>query len=333
MSVYDVAILGGGLTGCLAAGWISLQKPKWKIALIEPGELGAAFWSGGLKYLRVRPEFTDYLLELGLSFTIRQARGGVWWQGSAVDYPRPGGDSENEAIQKAHYLKTRGTMDGYTSDVMNFGGGGYQYVMDSYKELVRRSVDRANITVYVGKVNSIRDFTHAEFGKFLDVVELAGASTSKIHAPRIVSTIPRPMYIKLLEGVASLPEHNHRWLHSIEVHASAAALGNYDYLYTPGLRNVHRISRTRDFNKFTFEVNSADRGYSGLGRWFEEMDSLMKTNVKAHAVHSIIPGHILPGSDNGWKPPQDHFLIGRYAAWEPRETVDKVFLRLPRVIA
>mgnify|MGYP005832894883 CR=1 FL=1 len=133
----DVAIVGGGMGGCIAAAWLRTNFPDWSIVLLEPGELGAAFKSGGLKYLRWDDELADLIVNRGILVSKVEVMGGVllppswgstWDVGQDVPasliQPFPGALAKDdiEKLQRIHYKATRGTMDGFSEGVMNWGG-------------------------------------------------------------------------------------------------------------------------------------------------------------------------------------------------------------------
>lgn len=311
MSNFDVAILGGGLSGVLAAAWLRCNRPDYRVVLVEPGEPGAAFWAGGLKYLRTSAAFTDFLLETGLDFDVVRVRGGVYDNGQISTYPLSDRDQQ-EAVQRAHYLKTRGTHEGYTSDVMNFGGKtSTRYVLD-YKALVRACLANPKLTVVRAPVTRIGD-------AFVIVDQV------RLDARTIVSTLPLPLYLNMSgTPMESRPTLAHRWLHVFMAQGGTDALEGYDYVYTPTLPHVHRISRSEYPDRFQVEVNSSDRA-SDLMTWITEAAEVIGYLGQEHPTVVKIPGHILPSDMNGWKPPDNHIMLGRYSAWQPRATADQTF--------
>lgn len=321
MSACDIAVLGAGLSGVLAAGWLRVRYPNERVVIIEPGEPGAAFWSGGLKYLRPSQDFTDYLLEIGLPFDIHAVRGGVWMDGKILRYPLDDRYAQ-DLVQREHYVKTRGTIEGYTTDVMNFGGKDQvRYTLD-YRALVSASIRHRNHKIIQAHVKGIKLLSNR-------ASEIITSDGEVVYARNVVSTLPLPLYLTLSDvPMEKRPTLAHRWLFVYHAEGDPEALGDRDYVYTPQLPNVHRVSKTTTAGMYHVEVNRAGRGQSPTDNIHQEVEPLLKNAVPSGsylAPVTILPGHILPSDMAGWHPPSSHILLGRYAAWEPRSTADRTF--------
>lgn len=318
--VADVAILGGGLSGVLAAGYLAHDHDR-TVVMVEPGEPGAAFWTGGLKYLRTSNEFTALLGRLGLCADIRTVHGGALMYPDDVDetifgatkyvlkrYPLAN-PRDTALLQRMHYRKTRGTMEGYTSESMNFGGAvGTAYDLN-YKALVANCL----YSTVVLK-NKVAHISHAP--EYTSIILDSGFA---LRARWVISTIPLPAYLSA-SGVAEAarPILRHRWLHIAHIKCEKPeALRPFNYVYTPTFHRAHRITATAD--GYDIEVNSDSRN------GFEPQDvadaiEWLGVDKAAMMVVNTIPGHILPSDFRGWGPPSTHHLLGRFAAWEARAT-------------
>lgn len=306
---YDYVIIGGGMSGAIAAGWLRAYKAGATVALIEPGPLGTSYAQGGLRYLRSTPAMVALLQELRVKANPVELGGGVLLPGTVprtiVPFP---GDQHGPLldIQRIHYLKTRGTMDGFTPGAMNFGGENQWGLDCSQPALVKRCVgDAAVIEARATRAS----------GKYVWV------GTSIIEARKaVISTIPLPAYAKLLGlGAGESPTCAHRWLcvQRLEVGDDMPPFSSWSYTYTPWLRRVHRISPT---STTEIELEWNEGNSSDVRRDFLDI-GVASEDVSTDDARRI-PGHLLPIEWGSWRPPDGVLLLGRYASWDARATVD-----------
>ena len=63
--------------GCIAAGWLKINKPNLKVVVIEPATLGGAFKNSGLKYLRWDDHLASIVTQCGVAAVKQPVKGGV----------------------------------------------------------------------------------------------------------------------------------------------------------------------------------------------------------------------------------------------------------------
>jgi hypothetical protein len=304
----DVVILGGGPVGVIAAGVLSELRPQWRVVLVEPGPLAASLDAGGLRYLRGSQPLQELVRALGVPFAAVPVRGGVLMPNQTVaNYPDEFEGEQLAEIQRKHYCRTRGTLDGFTADVMNFGGTPVPKLELDRALLVARATARTKVVKF-----AVTDID--EDGQVL----LRNGFT--VRAKRFVlSTIPLPGYAKLAATMRdNQPVCHNRWLVVGRHPTAPESFQRYDYIYTPWLSGTHRLSRDKD------------------GAWWSETSRGNRDAAEAVASFmdqgKVLPGHLLHVDWNGGRLPPRHHLLGRFAAWEPRYTVDQTVQRVQALV-
>ena len=307
---HDTVIIGGGMGGVVAAAHL-LAEGSPSVAIIDPGNLGASF-QGGLRYLRDNPAMRALLDRWGVLHASETVKGGILSpKGRVLPYPEGVGEHLEDA-QRLHYLKTRGTLDGYTGREMNFGGGGARLNCDLHR--------------FIGKVASCPRFTHYRTNAVLVSGPMVSLGNRRwVEGKRIISTIPLPVLARLLQlEPHEAPTCPHRVLHvgSLPLHGGNAALGHFDYTYTPWLKAIHRVHPAPRKGTLEVEWNSA----KGEEEPEEALsDDLGRIGWAGHTLDwRTLPGHLLPVEWGTWRPEAPLYLLGRFAQWDSRMTVDKV---------
>lgn len=307
MSHHDVVVIGGGLGGVTIAAFHLAQGKD--VALIEPGALAGSF-IGGLKYMRDSVGFRRLLSDVKVDYAIRPVMGGIL-RADGMVAPFPGDLSPDQLfeVQRAHYQKTRGTADGFTTGAMNFGGGGAQLLFDvpelvEYVEQRARIVDRA-VKRISGKMVSTG-------GQWIEGAE-------------IISTIPLPALCAILGLEArESPICKCEMLFTAHVdtlEGGAASAFPYDYVYTPWLPVAHRLSK--DGDRLLVEWNE---------RLGDARDDMKSIGMDFESKPTKMPGHLHPAVWGSVKLDAGLFcgirLAGRFAEWLPRRTVDQTLDQL-----
>jgi hypothetical protein len=308
----DVLILGGGPVGIVAAGVVKFYKTSWRVTLIEPDQLCRSLDAGGLRYLRGSKHFQQLLYNLGIDYRAERVRGGLeLMNGSVIKYPGTMKQEKLEEIQRIHYQRTRGTTHGFTPGAMNFAGEEVPRILLDRSEMIAKMLDgNPRVDLILNKqVAAI-----APDGS----VSLDSGETWEA-AKLVISTIPIQIYMKtLLQRPLVEPVLQGRWLSATTVNQVANSFDLYDYVYSPWSSVGHRYSK--DAN----------------GTWWIEESHVSKESAMAAAMvrerGKAFPGHLLPPSWNGWRPPAKHHLLGRFSAWDARYTVDQTAERVAKLL-
>lgn len=307
MNVYDVVVVGGNMGGTLIAAAYAAHGRS--VAVIEPQPLASAFM-GGFKYLRHNDELIHLLIKLGVRYSILKVRGGVITaQGDMLSFPGDIAPQHLENVSKTHYLKTRGTLDGWTPQVMNFGG-----------------TPTDEVDADIGKLVEWVD-EHCEVirapAKLISGQQVGLGNGVYVCGKQLVSTVPLPILCRLLR----LDEHEkpvtpHQMLNTVEFQWTIMAGGcPWDYVYTPYLKRLHRVS----------VVNHKQGVWQA--EWNGDADTPVDDLEELAGVEYIspvrsLPGHLLPIEWRSWKPDPSLRLMGRFAEWNPRGTVDQTVATL-----
>jgi hypothetical protein len=312
----NLVILGGGISGLLAARAFRHHRPT----LIEASPtLGGSYLSGGLKYIRATRNFEALLEALAVPWEHYRPQGGLltpWWEGAPQLLDHPGamqamGSSERIKMQQSHWTRTRGTSLGFRETCMNdpMGEGNALALKVDHRLLMDRlsasALEHGNVLTGV-KVEEISQ-------------EWVGTSVCSYPYTHLITTLPIVLTRKLAPWL-SLPIPTAKQLSVAffttrpSVLPPAAEL--MDYVYTPGVPYVHRISRS-------------------AGSWQAEAagdipQSVIDSSVGgiSHA-RSLLMGHLIP-FDSEPQYPKNVAPLGRFAEWDTRSEAEKT---LDRAIA
>jgi len=311
MEGYDYIIVGAGPTGVIAAGTLRAWKPDYKVAVVEPGQLMGSLLEGGLRYLRAHEDVLDLLSALRLKYDTTPVRGGVLLAHSArvVPYPEGLDRTQRGAAQRLHYHKTRGTLIGFNPNTtMNFGGAPVERVNVCFRSLVESCLRRSDLfrlkaTGIGGNGVTLEDGTRLTAQK------------------GVISTIPLFTLLQI-QGVPAVdcPLLSQRWTTVLTVGSlSLFDVSPWDYIYTPWLLAINRISKLPN-GEIQLELNSQTSA-----DWTADLRYLQG---RAVSDERALPGYIAGPEWRSWKPAKGLTLLGRYAAWEPRFTVDQAVSRV-----
>jgi hypothetical protein len=333
-----ITILGGGIAGLLAAYVLRDKRP---LLLEAAPKLGGNFLAGGLKYIRYTHEAAELLRELGIPWTERKPRGmihigGVFANGlpGATIAPHPEflnamTPDVRLMVMANHWVKTRGTTDGFRADCMNDpGGNGADMMMECDLAavldcLISRAEEGGAILRRDVKILSIEpDHVRTQYAMLAHDV--------------LVPTIPLAALSKLAPW-ADLPNASPRPLGIVEWMLPSTAQPEWDYMYNPftpgpgmsasrytwprmgvfqaevpgvGLKHAWPIGRDEVMRDITCEARII------LKQWWGIMPPLSTD-------HRVIPGHLTPlAQPLVW--PSNWYPLGRFTQWEPRATSERV---------
>jgi hypothetical protein len=295
-----IAVLGGGISGLVSAHSL---KDIADVTVVSP-ELGGTWASGGLKVLKWHPWLEHLMLQLGVPFFLCQIEGAVWWKKMLLPLSQV-----DETIQRAHYKRSRGTMEGFSLKCMNEKAGAERTIDFDYNRFVAAS--KAQLKWVKGKVIQVYDR-----GDIIHIDTTAGVGAFDY----VITTLP----LWVMRNVADfhLPVARYCKLFVAEV-STRQPLPKYHYVYLPKGDGPHRISSARkDRSRWTMEVQSTHEPNAyGWTKLIKPVQELMP-DARLGPKRATIPGHILPLKEP-LEYPERILSLGRFASWDSRETVDK----------
>lgn len=312
-------ILGGGISGLLAA---HAFRGRGTTLIERSAKLGGTYLDGGLKYIRATPAVKQLATLLGVPWRLKRQRGAVLMFGELLPHPgwmRSLKPEIRRAIQRAHWIKTRGNESGFQETCMNdpMGEGEALSIEMDHAAFMEALVGRAIAfgTTFITGANVESVITRP------DSMGLVQTATEGVFwFDKLVNTLPlgvaRRVFIngKLPEAKAapltivhakSLPP----WLYRLDA-------ASFDYIYTPDWAMAHRLSRTK--SGWDVEIS---------GSWPEpdvvetNLEKMGSTSVTFAAGHLLQPEHPIVWSD-------EVLALGRFAEWNGRSTVEKSLDRL-----
>jgi len=311
----NCVIIGTGVSGQVAS--LVLKRFGHQVTAIGPDT--GDFFKGGLKYFHWSRHFLATLCHHGVNVDFKEIHGGIYWAGKILPYPEMMGRVRDRAekIQRMHYAKTRGTLDGWTAKCMNDPGKDHSKSMViNPSELSKAALEGVRLcTDMVVEVDHTEHAIKTKSGNFNYDMLFTSAHAS------VFAAIGGLDFPDLRNGNIALYEvtwnGNQKW-------------AGPDYIYTPAQKVVSRISYNLQQRSFWAEVPQPH----GVD------DSDQSEAVAKDVIHVLgigmriskqgrIKGHII-GCDEGLEYPEGVIPIGRYAAWDSRETTDVVAEKVGR---
>jgi hypothetical protein len=305
--VKRVIIIGGGISGLVVANVFSKYASHVAVEVYESGVVGGEFVLGGLKYIHQSRAMEDFLDGLGIYWCDYRVRGGILLRGEVRKYPLFLSQlSKDEAIriQRDHYRKTRlmelGDFDdtamnepanAKSNNALNCDFQRLVDVLASNCNIIKASLIRViNDKVYLSN-NTVRQFDYLVLTIPLWIIKL-------VTDYEIASAIAMKLNIAIVKGTRN-------------------TYAGWDYVYTPYTPSnyIHRISYGD--GGYAVEAN----GKLDEVRLYSDLNFLFKNGWRLEGIKKNLKGHLLP-LDQKIIVPSNVALLGRFAAWESRMTVD-----------
>lgn len=310
--MLDTLILGGGISGLLAAHVFGGKGT----ALIERGnKVGGNYLAGGLKYLRLTTNLRLLLEQLRVPWHSYFPSGALLWVNALHKHPewmRLLTEDKRREIQKIHWKRTRGSLDGFKDTCMNdpMGEGDAEATRLDHARLLTALEESA-------KAKGTTIFTETDIRS----VQEGWIDTNMGTMPykRLITTLPLTASRNIFKHV-SIPEVQSKLLtvaRSKKLPGFLMERGalEFDYIYTPMMSLFHRISRRPD-NHWELE---------GTGL-IPEPEHHFEGEITFDNV-ALIPGHLVPlDTPVAW--PSNILALGRFAEWDTRSTAEKSLDRL-----
>lgn len=302
----EVIIIGGGITGLICANVFSKYN-KMNVTVYEPGEPGGQFLTGGLRYIHHTPAMENFFDENDIMWGSYKIKGGILLRGQVRQYPkflRSLDKVDAIRIQNDHYRKTR---------KMESGSFGSQAMNDPANAKSRNAL-RCDLRHLIDVLKSKCNIVKSKLIKVVsDKVYFENGTIKKFDY--MVMTIPLWLIKRIVDF--EVPFSMAMNLNVISVDVISDIYAKWDYVYTPYTPSdcIHRISSEGD--GYAAEISGEFRE-SDL---HSDLNFLFKDGWCVKDYKKNLRGHLLPinGEINT---PRNIALIGRYAAWQPRMTVD-----------
>lgn len=302
-----VIIAGGGVSGLVLNHVLGKYK-SLDVKLLEPGNLGGEFLSGGLKYIHQTDEMEAMFNSMDILYSPYTVQGGIFLKESVCPYPAVFSEMEKDQtarIQADHYRKTRRTEPGdFAKKAMNDPAAvkPRKALKCDFAEMVKKLGARANvIRAALTKVEA-------------DTVSLNNGS--KLGFDYLVLTIP----LWIIRDIVSwdVPIGLAVKLNIAQVKPARDKYAKWDYVYTPytPADAVHRFSPNG--GGYSVEVN----GILNQAALKTDLDFIFKDGWAVSAVKEGLKGHLMPLEyEPAW--PANVAPLGRFARWDPRMTTDE----------
>lgn len=310
MGTPFILIVGGGPAGLIAA-WAAEPYPC-KVGILEPGRLGGSLLApGGLRYLKSTDGTTDMLETLDVGFEEFRVKGGLHYHGSVLRYPDClSSIKDPRKVQEDHWRKTRRTHpSSSTYDAMNAPKRGSQKAL---------KCDPLEF------VEAISDGVHVAKAGLKSISPGKALTTTGVVVPYDYVIFTTPLW--------TLPEFGAWWkvpeAHAVRLNVVTVELQRHDpyalwdYVYTPYTPEdaVHRISPYRsgymvEWNGLGDLVNSRVMG---------DLNWLFPGGYVVTGGRGGLNGHLLPLMGETHSPPENVAMLGRFAQWNSRATMDVV---------
>jgi len=233
----NVLIIGGGVSGLVAN--YAFRQAGANVTVLEPGEPGGEFTSGGLKYIHKTDEVESLLDHLDVPYSVYTVRGGIFLRGQMYMYPeglQAFNARERIRIQSDHYKKTRRTEPDPAQVTK---------AMNDPAALGSRRALRCDFTEMIAELSDpvAANIVPAAAARLDHLRNVAFDSKGGIHQYDFcVVTIP--LWIVRRIAKFHVPEGAAMRLNAIEVSVRKDPYAGFDYVYTPytPANIVHRFS-------------------------------------------------------------------------------------------
>jgi len=310
-----IVVVGGGPAGiaaCLALA------PRHDVVVFDPNGLGGNVASIGLFYIHRSPLFDSALRAWKVPHEVADVKAGMMLDGRVLSFDEVEqryGSERFRSFVLHHYIKTRRSTYGFHHTAMNAAGkaGKQKYELD-----FRRLATAVQRRVRVLMTPVEREGLDLQGRSVL----VPGFKRETFDA--IVLTLPLPILYRVL-GVGNPPVLRATDAYTTFVKTVGGNdIGHWDYVYTPFTpgNSVYRVSPVEATG--TFAVESVE---TGRGLYID-----VQAVFGADASFASRPVHVRGAHVFGEAPlpelPPDVLLLGRFAQWEPRMTMDKALARV-----
>ena len=340
----NIVILGGGISGLLA-GWVLREH---RPLIIEAGpNVGGNYLAGGLKYIRATPAFRQLLGELALYYDSYQPQGAILadaaWGIGGWTHPHPTwlrslSTIQREHIQRLHWMKTRGSSEGFRTDCMNdpLGEGDAMALAVNHGELIKALAFYCRLLLKrrVVAIEPDHILFESTDGDWTDALWRSGIRSPALPYDLLITTLPLGLTARLAKWTG-LPDVKPNPLTIVNVQADGtlpwwrvAGEHHWNYLYTPFMKKVSRLSAGSLAGRFQAEAPgevSIAEVAADLKHVFGGLDGLFSPS--SFGERRVIPGHLRP-LDRPLLWPGNWLSLGRFAEWNPRATAEKVLDRV-----
>lgn len=315
-----IFVIGGGITGLVCAN--VFKKYGADVVVYEQNTLGGEFLTGGLRYIHHTIAMEKFMEDMEQIWTDYRIKGGILLKGKVEKYPSYLSEmpkDEAYRIRCDHFKKTRLMMPG------DFGAQGMNDPSSTkpstalrcdFESFIKNMASRVKV-VKAGLIKIIGNkafFNNSTVGNFdYIVLTIPLWVVNGIVDFEIPDAVAMKLNIAIVNGAKILYSKSD---------GSTALRDPYlgwDYIYTPYTPSdcIHRISYSDD--GYAVEFNG---DYDGE-RLYSDLNFLFKDGWEMVRIRKNLRGHLLP-LDGKLKLPENMALLGRFAAWEPRMTVDVV---------
>lgn len=299
-------IIGGGISGLVCAHTFS-KYDGVDVDVYESSEIGGEFLAGGLKYIHHTKMMERLFDELDILPGDYRIKGGILLRGEVRKYPQFLKELDKPdaiRVQNDHYRKTRRMEPGdFGSQAMNdpANAKSKKALRCDFREMItalasRCKITKASLISVVGNRLFFDNATVREFDYLVLTIPLW--IVKQITHYEIPSAVAMNLNIAIVRSVRDpyMP---------------------WDYVYTPYTPAdcIHRISP--DEGSYAVEAN----GELNERSLHSDLNFLFKDGWRMESIRKNLKGHLLP-LDGEIKTPENVALLGRFAAWEPRMTVD-----------
>jgi len=298
-------IIGGGISGLVCANVFSRYNVD--VTVYEPFEVGGEFLAGGLKYIHHTNMVENFFDGLGITWGDYRVKGGILLRGEVRKYPSFLKDLDKTdavRVRNDHYRKTRRMEPGnFGSQAMNdpASAKSTKALRCDFQSMIKLLASKCRIVKasLINVIGSRAFFDNSTIQKFdYLVLTIPLWIIRRVSDYEIPSAVAMNLNIAMVEGVK---DPYARW----------------DYVYTPYTPAdcIHRLSPDGDY--YAVEAN----GELDERKLHCDLNFLFKDGWRMRSLRTNLKGHLLP-LDGEIKTPDNVALLGRFAAWEPRMTVD-----------
>ncbi len=300
-----IIVVGGGISGLICAN--VFLKNGADVELFEPNEIGGEFLIGGLKYIHNTLNMEKFLDDCGITWGDYKVKGGILLRGIVRPYPKfleKLDKADAIRIQNDHYRKTR---------KMEPGNFGITAMNDPANSKSKRAI-RCDFAELIKKLSSVIKINKTSLIKVLS--NKAYFSNGKVLSfDYMVLTIPLWIIKEIVDF--ELPNSTAMNLNIAIIESVRDLYASWDYVYTPYTPSdcIHRISS--DGEGYAVEIS----GELDENKLHSDLNFLFKDGWYMRRMRKNLKGHLIP-IEGEIKTPYNIALLGRFASWESRMTVD-----------